>query len=146
MGTLNLRLPDSELELLQEYCEATDRSQTDVIRSYIRSLEEKVNPKRVKAETIEPYLLPSVPLSKWKMVQSVSCVYFVMIDEEVIYIGNAQNLYERLTGNHHKRDLLLEENPLARIHWVERVKTSRVDFEKKCIRRFKPKYNVSPGS
>ncbi|MBM0744998.1 GIY-YIG nuclease family protein (plasmid) [Phormidium sp. CLA17] len=146
MGTLNLRLPESELELLQEFCEMTERNQTDVIRSYIRSLEEKINPKRIKPATITPYLLPSVPLSKWQMVQQVSCVYFVMDDEEVIYIGNAQNLYERMTGNHHKRASLLQENPSARIHWIERIKSSRVDFEKKCIARFKPKYNVSPSS
>ncbi|MFN5855966.1 MAG: GIY-YIG nuclease family protein [Pseudanabaenaceae cyanobacterium] len=69
-----------------------------------------------------------------------------MSGETVIYIGNAQNLYERLVGNHHKKTTLLEENPDARIHWVERIKTSRADFEKKCITRFKPKYNVSPSS
>ncbi|MBW4474729.1 MAG: ribbon-helix-helix protein, CopG family [Stenomitos rutilans HA7619-LM2] len=35
---LNVRLPISEMETLRRYCEETQRSQTDVIREFIRSL------------------------------------------------------------------------------------------------------------
>lgn len=63
MPTLNLRLPDSELEILQTFCVETDRNQTDVIRSYIRSLEEKLSPKQVKPSTIEPYLRHAIRAS-----------------------------------------------------------------------------------
>ena len=40
---LTVRLPEIELAILQQYCDQTDRSQTDVIRSYIRSLKKKLS-------------------------------------------------------------------------------------------------------
>ncbi|HEY9631015.1 MAG TPA: ribbon-helix-helix protein, CopG family [Coleofasciculaceae cyanobacterium] len=36
---LNVRLPQAEMELLRRYCEERQRSQSDVIREFIRSLE-----------------------------------------------------------------------------------------------------------
>ncbi|MBW4488943.1 MAG: ribbon-helix-helix protein, CopG family [Trichocoleus desertorum ATA4-8-CV12] len=41
MKTLNIRLPEQELELLKTYCDQEDRSQTDVIREFIRGLKRK---------------------------------------------------------------------------------------------------------
>lgn len=38
---LNLRVPDIELEILERYCERYQRSKTDVIREFIRSLQDK---------------------------------------------------------------------------------------------------------
>ncbi|MBD3883909.1 ribbon-helix-helix protein, CopG family [Leptolyngbya ohadii] len=35
---LNVRVPTSEMELLRQYCEETHRTQSDVIREFIRSL------------------------------------------------------------------------------------------------------------
>jgi predicted DNA-binding protein len=42
MKTFNIRLPESELEILKAYCEQENRTQTDVIREFIRSLKKKV--------------------------------------------------------------------------------------------------------
>lgn len=39
---LDVRLPDSELEILKAYCEQENRTQTDVVREFIRSLKKKV--------------------------------------------------------------------------------------------------------
>jgi predicted CopG family antitoxin len=41
MKTLTIRLPEKELELLKTYCDQENRSQTDVIREFIRSLKRK---------------------------------------------------------------------------------------------------------
>lgn len=35
---LNVRVPTLEMALLRQYCEATQRSQSDVIREFIRGL------------------------------------------------------------------------------------------------------------
>ncbi|BAY46720.1 hypothetical protein SAMD00079811_43330 [Scytonema sp. HK-05] len=40
---LTIRLPESELEILKTYCHQESRTQTEVIREYIRSLKKKIN-------------------------------------------------------------------------------------------------------
>ncbi len=37
---LNVRMPTSEMDLLRQYCEETQRTQSDVIREFIRSLKQ----------------------------------------------------------------------------------------------------------
>ncbi|WP_416670567.1 ribbon-helix-helix protein, CopG family [Egbenema bharatensis] len=39
---LNVRVPTSEMELLRQYCQDTHRTQSDVIREFIRSLKPTV--------------------------------------------------------------------------------------------------------
>lgn len=39
---VNFRVTKKEKEVLQEYCEITGRTQTDVFREFIRSLQQKV--------------------------------------------------------------------------------------------------------
>jgi predicted DNA-binding protein len=43
---LTIRLPESELEILKTYCHQESRTQTEVIREYIRSLKKRI--KRVQ--------------------------------------------------------------------------------------------------
>ena len=38
----NMRLPQEELEVLKEYCDKRKRTQSDVVREFIRSLEKKL--------------------------------------------------------------------------------------------------------
>jgi predicted DNA-binding protein len=38
---LNVRVPESEMKILKDYCDRTTRTQTEVIRELIRSLAEK---------------------------------------------------------------------------------------------------------
>ncbi|HEY9695829.1 MAG TPA: ribbon-helix-helix protein, CopG family [Trichocoleus sp.] len=40
---LNVRLPQAEMDLLRRYCAQTERSQSDVIREFIRSLQSKIS-------------------------------------------------------------------------------------------------------
>ncbi len=39
---LTIRLPVKELEVLKRYCEGKSRTQTDVLREFIRSLEKEL--------------------------------------------------------------------------------------------------------
>lgn len=43
---IDVRLPIVEKQILDDYCKATGRTRTDVIREFIRSLERKI-PRRV---------------------------------------------------------------------------------------------------
>jgi predicted DNA-binding protein len=40
---LTIRLPVKELEILKRYCEDRARTQTDVLREFIRSLEKEID-------------------------------------------------------------------------------------------------------
>jgi NRPS condensation-like uncharacterized protein len=42
MKTFNIRIPEPELNTLKAYCEQENRTQTDVIREFIRSLKKKI--------------------------------------------------------------------------------------------------------
>ncbi|MCY7335372.1 MAG: ribbon-helix-helix domain-containing protein [Chamaesiphon sp.] len=42
MKTINIRIPEDELEILKQYAEQTNRTQTDILRSYIRSLKGRI--------------------------------------------------------------------------------------------------------
>ncbi|HEY9693932.1 MAG TPA: ribbon-helix-helix protein, CopG family [Oculatellaceae cyanobacterium] len=39
---IDIRLPEQELEILKAYCSQEGRTQTDVLREYIRSLKKKI--------------------------------------------------------------------------------------------------------
>ncbi len=39
---IDIRLPKQELEVLKIYCQQEDRTQTEVIREFIRSLRKKI--------------------------------------------------------------------------------------------------------
>jgi predicted DNA-binding protein len=45
MKHLAIRLPEQELETLKAYCEQEGRTQSEVLREYIRSLKKKVKGK-----------------------------------------------------------------------------------------------------
>lgn len=42
---LNVRIEDTEMELLKQFCLLTGRNQTDVVRSLLRSLKRKIKDK-----------------------------------------------------------------------------------------------------
>ncbi|NWF58221.1 MAG: ribbon-helix-helix protein, CopG family [Fischerella sp.] len=42
---IDIRLPEQELEILKAYCEQEDRTQTEVIREFIRNLKKKIKKK-----------------------------------------------------------------------------------------------------
>ncbi|MEB3191451.1 MAG: ribbon-helix-helix protein, CopG family [Snowella sp.] len=48
MHRLNVNVPEKEMEILRQYCEQEGRTQSDVLREYIRSLKRKLN-KRIES-------------------------------------------------------------------------------------------------
>jgi predicted DNA-binding protein len=44
MANVNIRLPESEKEIIKQYCKENDRTETDLIREFIRGLEAKLKP------------------------------------------------------------------------------------------------------
>ena len=47
---LNIRIPPSEFELLTRYAAQTNRTKSDVVREFLRSLEKRLEPEPVKAK------------------------------------------------------------------------------------------------
>lgn len=45
MANINIRLPDEEKDGFDEYCASVGRTQTDVLREFIRSKKPKSRPK-----------------------------------------------------------------------------------------------------
>ena len=138
---LNFRVTDEESALLAAYSQQIGQSMTDVIRTYIRSLEGRL--RRVVPETIEPYLLPSIPLVRTDIVPPVAAVYFIMTEAgEVLYVGHSANLSLRHL-DHHRHDEAVAIDSRVRLHWHEK-RAARENFERACIRRFKPRLNTKP--
>ena len=48
---LNVRVPTAEMELLRQYCEDAQRTQSDVIREFIRSLKSAAQRQDALAES-----------------------------------------------------------------------------------------------
>jgi hypothetical protein len=139
---LNFRVSDEEAALLAAYAEEVGQSMTDVVRSFIRSLEGKL--KRVKPETVSPDLLPSVPLARTSLVPPVAAVYFILTEGgEVLYVGQSGNMVNRHV-DHHRHEEALCIDPHARLHWLER-RSLREAFERACIERFNPRLNRKRG-
>jgi predicted DNA-binding protein len=51
MKTITIRLPDEEKESFDRYCKAASRTQTDVLREFIRAKIEESRPKRAGLES-----------------------------------------------------------------------------------------------
>jgi hypothetical protein len=136
---INARVTDEEADILASYAEEMGQSQTDVLRSFIRSLEGRL--KRITPSKVDPYTLPSLPLSRSDVFPPVAAVYFFLTEGgDVLYIGSTANLSIRC-GSHLRYQAALEADPHARIHWIER-RSGREAFEAACIRRFNPPMNV----
>jgi hypothetical protein len=135
---LNVRITEYEASLLGMYAEMTAQTQTNIIRGFIRSLESKVL--RVTPESVNPFLLPSVPLIKYTLVPAIPAIYFFLtIEGSVLYVGRATNLYTRLL-THHRITEALALDEYARVHWIER-RYGQARFETICRHRFDPPLN-----
>jgi len=43
--SITIRVPDDELEILKQYASQTNRTQTEIVRAYIRSLKGRIKDK-----------------------------------------------------------------------------------------------------
>ena len=87
---------------------------------------------------IDPLTLPSLSLSQRKQLPSVCAVYFVLQENEVVYIGKSNALMQRRSVHHRLKEL----NSLpgeVRIAWLICDSQQFLDqLEKLMIAHFKP--------
>ena len=140
MPALTVRVSDDEASLLLAYSKAVGKSQSDLIRGYVASLESRLLHQKTAIANLNPYLLPSVPLARADLIEEASALYFLMDGEEVLYIGQTQNLSKRMIQGHHKRGAIEEAHPAARVHWMPVRRKARMILEKKAIERFSPPF------
>jgi hypothetical protein len=92
--------------------------------------------------------LPRVTLQQRDELPKISAIYYVVVNELVLYLGKAKSLKNRWIGLHHHRTLQLETFTYANIpvyiYWRECKESLLCDEEKKEIDFFKPPLNESP--
>ena len=86
--------------------------------------------------------LPSVLMSERRFIPRQICgCYFVIDDDNILYIGQAGNIKNRWNG--HKLKLLYKQLPNVRIAWLRTHHSVLDKVEKFYITTLKPKYNIS---
>lgn len=136
---INVRVTAEEASILSEYADLTGQTQTGIMRQAIRALEPRL--RKIDPKTIDPLLLPSLPLVRKDRFPPVGAVYFFITESgEVLYVGETSDLSLRF-GNHLKYKQAIEIDGQARLHWMEK-RSGRASFESACIKRFLPPLNT----
>ena len=92
---------------------------------------------------IDPLKLPSLPLAERSQLPRQPCVYFVLTDESVLYIGRTVNLRDRWLG-HHRWEQLKELNESVRVAWFKCSEHHLLnEIETALINHFEPPLNGS---
>ena len=97
----------------------------------------------MNTQLIDPFKLPTIPLSQRKHLPSVCAVYFVLHDNKVVYVGKATVLRQRWDSHHRIKEFknLPRE---VRIAWLICDSPELIDeLEKSIIARFQPSMNGS---
>jgi hypothetical protein len=93
---------------------------------------------------IDPLELPSLSLLERYSLPSCCAIYFVLLGEQVLYVGRSINLAQRWLS-HHRWNQLTQTYPTARIAWVECSDSELLPkLEAALIERFSPKLNGEP--
>lgn len=90
---------------------------------------------------INPFELPSAPLSERKSLPDCSAVYFVAQGVQILYIGQTTNLFRRFSTHHRMSDFLDLDN--AQILWVRTNPDLLEKYEADLIKHFNPLLNRS---
>lgn len=139
MNSLSIRISNDEMDGLKRYCSKTGRTQSEIIRTYIRQIGKKVE--ILDAHSIDPTLLPCLYYWQKAELPRVRCVYFVLsILDEVLYVGKSDDLKKRWTSHTCKEDCEVQEGGV-RIAWFENPRTGIDRYEMNCMKRFKPAWN-----
>jgi len=92
---------------------------------------------------INPSTLPSLPLTERSTLPTCPAVYFVMAENQILYIGRAINLRQR--WNAHHRYIQLKPKTNVRIAWLECSEPILLPkIESALIEQFRPLLNGSP--
>jgi len=87
---------------------------------------------------VNPKSLPSVSFQEKKYLPTVSGIYLVISDIEVVYIGQAVNIRDRWKA-HNQASLI---NGSDRIAWIECDEEFLTETELTLIERFRPRLNT----
>lgn len=92
-------------------------------------------------ETVDPLTLPSLPLTNRSELPNCPAIYFVLNGDAVLYIGRANNLYQRWIAHHRWHQLKVMSGDI-RIAWVECSASELLpEMEAALIQHFKPPIN-----
>jgi predicted GIY-YIG superfamily endonuclease len=91
--------------------------------------------------SIELSKLPSLPLASRKDLPGCPAIYFVLDGDRILYIGKANNLWQRWTTHHRFKQLSTMDISLS-IAWLECEDTSTLNtLEKQLIAALHPELN-----
>ncbi len=94
----------------------------------------------INPSEINPLELPSMPVSSRTKFPAVSCVYFVLLDNKIQYIGKSVNLRGRW-GCHHI-PLRFESTADLYVAWLAiDDRESLIEIEAELIKWFNPRFN-----
>jgi GIY-YIG catalytic domain len=87
--------------------------------------------------------LPSLPLNKKRELPALEAIYFCVIGQEILYIGQSKNVNQRWRNHHRYCELVTRED--VEIYWFECIGIKqRLMAEQSLIRHYKPAFNSSP--
>lgn len=72
----------------------------------------------------------------------VAGVYFLIRNEEIVYIGSSSNCGKRIETHKRNGKMLFDRYYIHPI-WENNYKDERDEFERKCIRYYRPKFNIT---
>ncbi|MBR8839987.1 MAG: GIY-YIG nuclease family protein [Stigonema ocellatum SAG 48.90 = DSM 106950] len=94
----------------------------------------------IVTETVNPHLLPSLPLASRRVLPHCPAIYFVLSGDEILYIGQTNSLLLRWQNHHRLKDCKSLKN--VRIAWLECSDVKLMpEIEKSLINWFEPPMN-----
>jgi len=92
--------------------------------------------------TIDPTVLPSLPLDERRGLPDTAAIYFVLAGDTVLYVGQSTNLRQRWAAHHRLNQL--NERGGCRIAWMQVDDSGLLgELERACIAHFNPALNDS---
>ena len=122
MASIGFRCPEEIAAQIQSRQELTGKSKSEVIIELITGL-------------------PSVGINDRKDLPTDEVVYFVWTAEKLLYIGQTNNLKQRLYNHHRLVEFLNDE---SRVSWFNAAQCDRLEVESELIELFNPSLNGEP--
>lgn len=122
MASIGFRCPEEIAAQIQSRQELTGKSKSEVIIELITGL-------------------PSVGINDRKDLPTDEVVYFVWTAEKLLYIGQTNNLKQRLYNHHRLVEFLNDE---SRVSWFNAAQCDRLEIESELIELFNPSLNGEP--
>jgi hypothetical protein len=122
MASIGFRCPEEIAAQIQSRQEITGKSKSEVIIELITGL-------------------PSVGINDRKDLPTDEVVYFVWTAKKLLYIGQTNNLKQKLYNHHRLVEFLNDE---SRVSWFNAAQCDRLEVESELIELFNPSLNGEP--